>query len=431
MKTNGMDMTIMNEKTLLGWLAAAVLLAGCEQKEHTESGSGVSPRALASFAELYPGAQDVHWSIRGEYAVADFYWVQSRAGAAANRSAWFGNGDGKWSMTETDILFDQLPQAVKDAFAESGYTDWRVDDVDKLDRNGVEVVYVIETERGEREMDLYYSEDGVLVRSVADAGDGCDYGDFIPSEPSAGIGEYIRSHYPGARIVDVEREYGGTEVELIDADRMKRELFFDGGDSWVRTTTELRRSQLPAAVVSAWETSGYAEAEGYRLDDADLFETAGEGTFYRLELESRHGDVKLKITPEGEGSLYEPQEGGGALVDGDAGAFIGQRYPGAVVLEQDFDDGYLEVEIRHEGAVKEVLFNGAGEWVRTSWEVPVRELPAAVREAIRNSEYASWEIDGADCVETPGGSWYEIELEDERSDRETTLRIGADGTMLR
>ena len=353
------------------------------------------------------------------------------AGVAANRAAWFENGDGAWSMTETDIRFDQLPEAVKRAFAEGEYADWRVDEVDMLDRDGVEVVYVVEVERDGREMDLYYSADGVLVKSVADAGDDYDYGDFIPSRPSDGIGDFIASRYPGARVIDVDAEYEGTEVELIDADRVKRELFFDRSDAWQYTKAELRRSELPQAVTAAWEASDYSEAKGYRLDDADLYETASEGTFYRLELESRRGDVKVKVTPEGELSLYTPQEGGdGAAVGADVEAFIRTNYPGAVVLEKDSDDGFLEVEIRHDGREKELLFNGAGEWVKTSWEVRVRELPAAVTDAIRRSDYASFGIDGADFVETPDGDWYEVELEDDR-DREVTLRVTAEGAILK
>ena len=392
---------------MLGAAAVGLLAVGCE-KESGSQGSGpdrVSPAVLAAFEALYPGAEQVRWEVKGDYAVANFYWSGVRAaGVAANRAAWFENGDGAWSMTETDIRFDQLPEAVKRAFAEGEYADWRVDEVDMLDRDGVEVVYVVEVERDGREMDLYYSADGVLVKSVADAGDDYDYGDFIPSRPSDGIGDFIASRYPGARVIDVDAEYEGTEVELIDADRVKRELFFDRSDAWQYTKTELRRSELPQAVTAAWEASDYSEAKGYRLDDADLYETASEGTFYRLELESRRGDVKVKVTPEGELSLYTPQEGGdGAAVGADVEAFIRTNYPGAVVLEKDSDDGFLEVEIRHDGREKELLFNGAGEWVKTSWEVRVRELPAAVTDAIRRSDYAAFGIDGADFVETPDG----------------------------
>ena len=246
---------------MLGAAAVGLLAVGCE-KESGSQGNGpdrVSPAVLAAFEALYPGAEQVRWEVKGDYAVANFYWSGVRAaGVAANRAAWFENGDGAWSMTETDIRFDQLPEAVKRAFAEGEYADWRVDEVDMLDRDGVEVVYVVEVERDGREMDLYYSADGVLVKSVADAGDDYDYGDFIPSRPSDGIGDFIASRYPGARVIDVDAEYEGTEVELIDADRVKRELFFDRSDAWQYTKTELRRSELPQAVTAAWEASDYS-----------------------------------------------------------------------------------------------------------------------------------------------------------------------------
>ena len=48
-------------------------------------------------------------------------------------------------------------------------------------------------------------------------------------------------------------------------------------------------------------------------------------------------------------------------MDGDVAALIEQMYPGARIQERDWDDGYLEVEIWHDGREKNVYFNGAGE----------------------------------------------------------------------
>ena len=41
-------------------------------------------------------------------------------------------------MTETDVPFSALPQVIKDAFAASAYASWKIDDVDKLERKGIE-----------------------------------------------------------------------------------------------------------------------------------------------------------------------------------------------------------------------------------------------------------------------------------------------------
>ena len=127
------------------WILAAAALAatGCE-KEHAAPGGAatVSEAARAAFETRYPGASQVRWEMKGEYAVAEFAWSDTRS-AASGHAAWFVNADGKWSMTETDIRFDELPEAVRRAFEASEYASWRVDDVDKLERSGVEVIYVI------------------------------------------------------------------------------------------------------------------------------------------------------------------------------------------------------------------------------------------------------------------------------------------------
>ena len=115
-------------------------------------------------------------------------------------------------------------------------------------------------------------------------------------------------------------------------------------------------------------------------------------------------------------------------MDGDVAALIEQMYPGATILEKDWDDGYLEVEIWHDGREKNVYFNGAGDWVWTEWDVRRSELPDAVLNTL-DSEYPGAEIDDVKFVETPSGEFYLIELEDRRDD-DITVRISPDGTLL-
>lgn len=389
----------------------------------------VSPQAQSTFESLFPGARDVEWEVRGTYAVADFSYSDADGGGWVPGSAWFNQSDGAWLMSEYDVRFDRLPDMVKTAFQASEYATWRVDDVDLIRREGVTLLYVIEVENAGQEMDLYYTEDGVLVKAVADGGGQSDYDGLIPSTPGGSVMDFIRSHYPDARIVEVDTDDGLTEVELVDAGRVLREVVFDRSGAWLYTQTEVRRADLPAAVVAAWDSSEYAETNGYRLDDIDFFETANDGSYYRLELDSRFGDVKLRVTPDGQLSLYQ-SAGGGAIVGGKVEAFVSQQYPGAVIVEKDYDDGYLEVEIRHEGREKEVLFDGRNNWVLTRWDVSYRDLPEAVVEAFRQSDYARWEVDDIYYAETPSGEWYVFEVEDDRTDRERLVRITPQGSFV-
>lgn len=388
----------------------------------------VSAEVQASFAEQFPGARDVEWEVRGTYAVADFSYADSQSGGWVSSTAWYSQTDGTWLMSEYDLRFERLPEAVKTAFQQSEYAGWHVDDVDLIRRDGVTLLYVVEVEQGGQEMDLYYAEDGVLVKALADTDGRHDYSDLIPATPTGSVQEFIQSRYPGARIVEIDADDGLTEVELIDADHVLREAVFNRSGEWLYTQTEVRRADLPATVTDAWNASEYAAANGYRLDDVDYYETASDGNYYRLELESRYGDVKLKVTPDGDLSLFTPT-GGGTIVADTVDEAIQRLCPGAIVIEKDYDDGYLEVEIRHEGREKEMLFNGQNDWVLTRWDVAYRELPEAVLTAFRQSEYAQWELDDITYTQTPTGEWYVLEVEDYRTDTDRYLRITPGGEI--
>ena len=88
----------------------------------------------------------------------------------------------------------------------------------------------------------------------------------------------------------------------------------------------------------------------------------------------------------------------------------------------------MEVEIWHDGREKDVYFNGRNVWVYTEWDIRRGELPAAVTTALASSQWAAFEIDDLEYVQTPDLEYYLVELE--RGDREVELRITAAGTIL-
>lgn len=427
MKTSIKIMTLLVSTTMA--------LASCEK---TEEGlrpdlNPASERAQAALAARYPDASGVRWTAKDKYVVARFSLPVSRAAetGSSDLAAWFDNG-GAWYMTETDIPFAVLPEAVRRAFEESEYAQWRVDDVDRLEREGVETIYVIEVEKRENgretEVDLYYSADGVLVKTIVDSGSDYDYGDYIPSKPTTSVEEYIRTHYPNARITDIDYERGMTEVEILDG-RTCRELLFDNSGAWLYTKTEVRRTEVPESVMTALQNSEYAS---YQIDDIDHYETPDK-EFYRFDLESVRGDVKVDIALDSTLTLKQsdgnaPDTGNGQLVNAAVSEFISTKYPGARIVEYDYDDGLLEVEIRHENRDKDVYFNGRTEWVRTEWDIRLSELPEAVSAAISASQWATFTIDDLEYVQTSAGDYYLVELE--RGKQEVELRITAEGNIL-
>ena len=96
-------------------------------------------------------------------------------------------------MTESDILFKNLPEAIQTAFAESEYKDWRVDDVDMLERVEMETVYVIEVEKSKQEFDLFYAEDGTLIKAVEDIDNNNNY---QPNTVPEVLKNFINEKYP-------------------------------------------------------------------------------------------------------------------------------------------------------------------------------------------------------------------------------------------
>lgn len=274
------------KKIILLIALAVTFLQSCDENDDNGLGN-VSEATRAAFVIKYPSAQQVEWEVRNSYRVADFKQE------GKDISAWFDNA-GDWYMTETDIPFDLLPDAVKSAFRQSEYQSWKIDDVDMIERKEMETVYVVEIEQGQDEMDLYYSHDGILIKSVTDTDSDDDYEGFIPSQPSGIIEEYINKTYPNSRIVDIDIENGTTEVEILDGN-VYRELSFNIEGTWMQTKTELHSSQLPVAVLESIKNSQYAT---YVIDDVDFIQTSS-GEWYLVELESGKNEVKIRIDATG------------------------------------------------------------------------------------------------------------------------------------
>lgn len=242
-----------------------------------------------AFTEKYPGATRVGWEKKGDYSVVDFTYKGEK------NEAWFDQ-TGVWYMTETDILFEALPDAVKKAFLASQYKTWHIEDVDKIDRKGMETVYVIEIESGKQEHDLYYSPAGVLIKDVKDTDHNDDDNQhYLPPTMGDAVTTYIKKHYPQAKILEMDREKGKIEVDILDG-KVHRELSFkaDTGE-WLSTQTEIRLNEVPANIMNVLKASEYS---GYEIEDVDYYETP-LSKYYLFELERNDREVHVKITTEG------------------------------------------------------------------------------------------------------------------------------------
>ena len=109
--------------------------------------------------------------------------------------------------------------------------------------------------------------------------------------------------------------------------------------------------------------------------------------------------------------------------------FIEERYERAEILQAESESlGTIEVEFIHDGCKKTAYFEKrSNEWVYTTWDVTVGELPDAVKEAIQ-SNYPDYIIEDINYIERPTVEYYEFELE--KGIIEINRYISPDGEIL-
>ena len=417
-----------------------VLMTSCNDNDDLHSNpvpENIPEKVILEFIAKYPNATNVTWSTNVIFAVANFYLASTRTGGhEPNNTAWF-NMAGHWNMTETEISYQQLPEAVKTAFEASPYASWRMDnEIDKLQRSdNNETLYIIEVSQKEgnveTEVDLYYTEEGILVKEIVNAEADNDYHEYLPQQPEGNIQTWLDQNFPNVRIVDYDCEQNGTEVEII-ANGLKHEILFDNQQQWVYTKTEYERrdlTQIPTSILNHLRTSPYYTSDN-AIDDVEKYTTRDNGTYYCFELKTAYDD-DVKVYVNETGIISRPQNGsdGGnsnVPVEDELQNFIDQKYPDAIILEKDYDHGYLEIDILHDGIEKEIKFNGQNQWVRTEWEV--RQLPDAVKNTITALGY-TLDDNEFDYVETTDSSWYEVEVRKGRD--ELKLYISPTGEILR
>lgn len=236
-----------------------------------------------AFDEKYPDAGKVEWETKGGYEVAEFH-------VSGNETeAWFDN-KGNWVMTKTEINFGLLPEAVRKSLKGSEYKDWKSTDFDKLERSNAATVYVIEVEQGEQEFDLYYTEDGILLKAVPDD----DNDNFQPTVVPQAITDAINEMYPGATVLEFDSEKTGFEVDILH-NNIYKDVYFNTGNEWLYTEWDIKEVNLPAIIMNAYKASDYKD---YRIDDIDVIENPA-GISYVLELEKGNDEVKMTISAEG------------------------------------------------------------------------------------------------------------------------------------
>lgn len=265
---------------LTALLGSAFAFVSCDD-DHNYQPSGA---VTAAFKAKYPNARRVEWESKAGYEKAECYI------GSYESEVWFDR-QGTWIMTETDIPYALLPQAVKTTHEAGQYGTWRVDDVDKIERYDTANMYVVEVERGETEVELHYTDDGALVKEIMDSdGNNQHFPSIIPEV----LKSLVQELYPGAVILEMDSEGPATEIDILH-DGNHKEVLVDAGNRWIRTEWEIRTNEVPEVVMTALRASAYAS---YRIDDVNVIENV-DGRFYEFELEQGDREVTVMFSADG------------------------------------------------------------------------------------------------------------------------------------
>lgn len=268
-------------------LLIAIVFASCDKDDINSYIP--NDAVVASLSSKYPAARNIEWEMEGGYDVADF------KDNGVDIEAWFAS-NGEWVMSKSDISYGVLPEAVKSSFQSGIYADWQRDDICKLERLGMETVYVIVVERGEQEVDLYYSSEGVLVKEDKE-GAGTEH--YMPALVPQKIGSFIAGKYPNASIVECDLEKDSYQVDIVD-EGVCKELLFTRNFTWLSIQWEISLVSVPQPVKDAFKASSYSS---YEIDEIDYKEDASGDAVYLFELEKGDTDILLTIDETGKISI--------------------------------------------------------------------------------------------------------------------------------
>lgn len=226
---------------------------------------------LTGFKKMYPDVGRVTWKNKQPYNVAEF--TMSRM----EYDAWFLT-DGSWFMTEIDLAYGKLPDVVKTTFTTSVFANWKIDDIDFIQRNGFEDLYLIDIEKeGGNDKVLYIAGSGILIK-VQEG----DSGEMMPELVPSAIRSFITSTYPKALIVDIDKSATGYEVDILD-NGVPKEVCFDLNEAWQKTEEDIIFEELPDEVKNAFNSSEYVL---WQIDDIVMRMLPGNVTHYVLEVEA-------------------------------------------------------------------------------------------------------------------------------------------------
>ena len=108
--------------------------------------------------------------------------------------------------------------------------------------------------------------------------------------------------FPKATGVKWSKESAAEFEAEFKVDGKEMASNFDQSGKWIVTETEIKSSELPAAVTASLGK----ELPGYKIDESEKVETADKGTYYEVVMKKGKSIMEVEIS--GDGKVMKKEE---------------------------------------------------------------------------------------------------------------------------
>ncbi len=260
-----------------------------------------------------------------------------------------------------------------------------------------------------------------------------DDDDLTPQTVPSAVLAAFNQEYSDVSNVEWETESGGYIVAEFTRAGNGYDVWYTTSGEWVMTEIDHYNylSELPQAVQEGYAATVYSQ-QGWIIDDIDEISRPGYETIYKIEVE-KSGQPDHDLYFDLNGTLYRDVEdqdddrNTGLIQSSMPTAietFINTNYAGATIVDFEKENNGYEVEIRHNGQSKELIFSTDYTWVLTSTDC-TRSIPSTISAAV-SASYPGMVIDECEYIETAAGeTYYLIDLDDYNND----LKVTPDGVI--
>lgn len=279
----------MNTRSILFSLIAgvALLMAGCDKTDNDHK-NAIEPTepVLQAFNDKYPDATNTLFTIEGNYYVAEF------TNNGVSTEAWLTD-QGKWMMDKADTPFNQLPQDVTTAFDNGLYAGWKVDDTYTIHRDSMAVVYKIEAEKADSDMDLYYSGYGNLIKAVPDKGN-----EDAPIVIPDAVHTLMNLTFATCNLLDIQANADGYVLNMLDG-KVYKIAQLNKDYRWQSTSYQIAEQDVPAIIMNSFQSTGYASDTIQSI----TVKIEAAGTFYTFTVD--HNGQSTDVTFDAIGNVVQ------------------------------------------------------------------------------------------------------------------------------